>query len=842
MAKQDKAPPVTGKGVKAAIRNENTQRILINNLKEVITKSSVNRPEEPYNAVVFNTNSALIPYSGPPGSLVSKMCNPPRASEFINATPAQLSILEPLLRFFIVDKQGNEDEIYFSDHTTEERLLKLASLRRAKTLESVLKPRSQIGAQVGIKSFTWNYNNKHEGDYIIDATMVLYFGSLVELVNINYLQFLFTNGRKSTLAQGLEASKKNQSLQDRLTQKTEELEERKKLLQEGTTPKLKKGKDPEVLKNKDDFRTLKVMVGWSVPKGNRRELRKLFDNDNAQMESFLRGVASTNRMISLNLTHYNVDFTQEGPTTLTLNYKGSTDRYIANNKSDVLGSFNEEDGINNIPIAVQAGNIEKDKLFSDGYILGVLNNESPESVIQGDADKPTHYKFTLNGIRAEIEYLSETLEYYKILNSESGQKLSETSDYKTFKQYSEAAENVYKLAKENARASRYKTLMEKIVDSGRCFVAYAYYKKGQFTAKDELWDVALEFGGPVSKSKGKFDVVQGAAARVSTAGLEPESFQKFLENSNVLDPTTRTSFEGDVAKMPIFYIRLGDLIKAAMENAQMRDDVKLVLGSFSPDLLNIPKYGSLWSQSNPESLYDLPISIDYYISWFAKNVVSKQIDSYPFRRFLDDTLHRLVAPLLNFTTNNSNSRLFFDYTLYQTQTFLPEKRINEEDVETYRSNVRDDVNKRNLNLLNYYVIYSKQIQYGPRRRGDRTDDETDGIYHYVVGADRGIVKSFNFQQMDVPQYKAMVIERSPSSEGYAQALILPQNVSIDMYGNTLHRNGDLIYVNSQAALGPMASEILMLGGYYRVYRSTHTIDDGGFHTTIDCKFERRTKV
>lgn len=841
MAQQPAAPPITGKGVKAAIRNENTQRILINNMKDVISKCSVNRVKEPYNAVVANTNSALIPYNGPPGPLVSKMCNPPRASEFINATPAQLSVLEPLLRFFIVDKSGNEEEIYFSDHTTEERLLKLASLRRSKTLESVLKPSTQVGAQVGIKSFTWNYNNKHEGDYIIDATMVLYFGSLIELVNVNYLQFLFTNGRKNSLAKGVSPNKQNQSLQDRLKLKTEELDERKKLLQEGTTPKLKKGKDVEILKNKDNFRTLKVMVGWSVPKGNRRELLKLFDNDNAQMEGFLNGVSSTNRMISLNLTHYNVDFTQEGPTTLTLNYKGSTDRYIANNKSDVLGSFNEEDGMNRTPIRVQAGNLEKDKLYPQGYIAGILNNNSPESVIQGDEKNPTHYAFTLNGIRAEIEYLSESLDYYKILNSESGQKLTDTSDYKTFKQYSEAAENVYKLAKENARAKRYQTLMEKIVDSGRCFVTYAYYKKGQFTTKDELWDIQLEFGGPANHN-GNFNVVQGAAKRVTQAGLSGTDFKKFLENSNVLDPTVRASFEGNEAKMPIFFIRLGDLLKAAMENAQMRDDIKIVLGSFAPDMLNIPKYGSLWSPGAPESLYDLPISVDYYISWFAKNVVAKKIDTYPFRRFLDDTLHRLVAPLLNFTTNNSNSRLFFDYTLYQTQTPLPEQRIGEQDVETYRSNVRDDINKRNLNLLNYYVIYSKQIQYGPRRRGNRIDDETDGIYHYVVGADRGIVKNFNFQQMDVPQYKAMVIERSPSSEGYAQALVLPQNVSIDMYGNTLHRNGDLIFVNSQAALGPMASEILMLGGYYRVYRSTHTIDDGGFHTTIDCKFERRTRV
>lgn len=843
MAKKKKPSAVAGKGVVTTIRNENTQRILINHMKKIIENTSVNRGKrkEPYTALVAGTNSALIPYVGPPGTLVSKMCNSPRASEFINATPAQLSILEPLLRFFIVDKAGNEEEIYFSDYTTEQRLLKLASLKRAKSLESILRPRSQTGAQVGIKSFTWNYNNKHEGDYIIDATLQLHFGSLAELVNINYLQFLFTNGKKKTLANGLSATKKSLSLQDRLKQKSEELDERKKYLKAGTTPKLKSALDATLNKDKDDFRTLKVMVGWSTPMGNRQELRKLFDNNNAHMESFLAGVASTNRMISLNLSHYEVNFSQEGPTTLTLNYKGSADQYIANEKSDVFGSNNTKDNMNNQPIAVSAGDIEKDKLFPDGYIKGVMTNEKPESVIVGPDKNPTHFNFTLNGIRAELEYLAESLEYHKILNSESGENLTDTSGYKTIKQYLEAGENLMMLAQENHRAIRYKSLTEKIVDSGRCFVVYAYYKEGQLGSKDKLWEVDLEFGGPIMDKKA-FKAVQGAAARVSTAGLEEADLKTFLANSNTLDPTSRTSWEGDTGKMPIFFIRLGDLIKAAMENAEMRDDVKIVLGSFAPDLLNIPGYGSLFTQADPVSLYDLPISIDYYLSWFASNVVGKKVDKWPFRRFLDDTLHRLVAPLLNHTTNSSNARLFFDYTLYQSQSPVPEKIMKEDDVLTYQSNLSDNINARNLSLLNYYIIYSKQIQFGPRRRGNRHDDEADGIYHYVVGADRGVVKTFNFQQMDVPQYKAMVIERSPSSEGYAQALVLPQNVSLDMYGNTLHRNGDLIYVNSQAALGPLASEILMLGGYYRVYRSSHTIDDGGFHTTIDCKFERRTKV
>ena len=60
-----------------------------------------------------------------------------------------------------------------------------------------------------------------------------------------------------------------------------------------------------------------------------------------------------------------------------------------------------------------------------------------------------------------------------------------------------------------------------------------------------------------------------------------------------------------------------------------------------------------------------------------------------------------------------------------------------------------------------------------------------------------------------------------------------------MYGNGIHRNGDLIFIDSRAALGTYASEVLGIGGYYRVIRSNHTITPQGYNTKLDCVFELR---
>ena len=244
---------------------------------------------------------------------------------FIHATPAQLAHLQPLLRFFMVDEQGNQDEIYFSDHTTAAYAKKIADLRAGGSIETILAPRSQRGADAGIKSFTWDYNNKHEGDYIIEANLELYFGTLAELANINYLQFLFPTGNAAELAPEINekitsigAAEKNRALPTGNLQKTalEKLTVKIKvyetLLSRGNSKikALQEGQKEDLAARKKEFRQLKVVTGWSLPKGNQAELRKSFDS-RGQYEAFRRGIEATSRAIFLNLYDYNVEFQQD---------------------------------------------------------------------------------------------------------------------------------------------------------------------------------------------------------------------------------------------------------------------------------------------------------------------------------------------------------------------------------------------------------------------------------------------------------------------------------------------------------------------------------------------------
>ena len=98
--------------------------------------------------------------------------------------------------------------------------------------------------------------------------------------------------------------------------------------------------------------------------------------------------------------------------------------------------------------------------------------------------------------------------------------------------------------------------------------------------------------------------------------------------------------------------------------------------------------------------------------------------------------------------------------------------------------MRDPLSKKNIKYQAYYAIFVKKTGFGDRT-GSVKDDVKDGIFHYMVGSDRGLAKTFNFSRQETQYFQEMLIE-SNNPEDRIQALFLPQNVSIQMYGNSLH--------------------------------------------------------
>lgn len=764
---------------------------------------------------------------------------------FVHATPAQLASLQPLLRFFMVDQEGNEDEIYFSDYTTGEYAKQIADLRSGGSMKQFLSPRSQRGADAGIRSFRWNYNNKHEGDYIIDAELELYFGSLAELANINYLQFLFPTGADAELAKDIDQTSKdvrkketrnasqtkNQVVNSALSRLVTKRDKYRTILAQGNKKLSELGsgfKDDKAAKKKE-FRQLKVVVGWSVPKGNVRMLRETFASREDYL-TFKRGVEATSRAIFLNLYDYNVEFQQEGPTTLSLKYLGSSDNYLATGGSDIFGSNNFKGNMKELMNKVTDTSVTGFRNYegkvidtssapaedvsraeangSKGNLLAVrdpyLNSVRASRNNQGE---PT-LQVTMAGLKAAQDLALTEL---KIANLEK--KDPEGQEISNIRQRGEYIVLMY----ERTLALRLRDVYSQFL---RTMVSNQTVYKARVEIKNEAGaKVKILLNSQKVSERERLEQLRRINEEAK-ATVVPEAEQ----NMSVYDPKAVAEI-GDSSAVTVYYMRFGDILRGAMKNADLRDDISLVLGNVK----NKSKF--------IYSLYDMPITLDTFGQFFYNRVVTNKLKVYPFRSFLDDMLS-LVARTVNQNPDVSE-RISFDYTVTSSSQ-KPQGfsfSMGPGDLGDVGKGEMDPLEKGGEKFHHYYTIFSRRTSHS-NRKGNREVDEAENIFHYVIGTDRGLAKNFNFSRQDTQYFQEMLIE-SNNAEDQIQALFLPQNVNINMFGNTLHKNGDLLFVDSRPSLGSFAGPVLGIGGYYRVIRSSHRISNRGYETSLDCVFELR---
>jgi hypothetical protein len=824
---------------------DTNQQILIRNMRTAIEASSLKGNSittlrspglSPY------TKADLISYWGPPEDLTNKMVKGPDGKHFVHATQAQLSVLEPLLRFFIVNKDGSEREVYFSDYTSEERLLKLASLRRGNSIEESLE--RQTGSNVGIQRFAWEYHNKHEGDKIVQASLDLYFGSLADLVNINYLQFLFTNGLKNPEAPPMGQEAQNVTLQQRIVALRQEIERRKPFLQGGGSSEDAAETTMSEKSVKDNFRQLKVVVGWAVPKGRRSELMRLFRGGNVagfgaggrsqgpnnKLKSFLRGVKATQKILLLNLRTYDLDFAQNGSVKLSIQYVASTDNYMSKPGSDVLGSNNFSAGnLNETEVPVSAKGIDPDKVWPQGYLKYV--QDAPGNTTASKIN------VQLGKLREESDLLQLEIKLRQLTN-EANNRVGVDKALDALRQYDKTVGELYLKAKKELKYERYQTFLSHLIDQKHIYMLNATYDP-------ETKEVSVNPPSPVT-SQSRDEIAKWLADTVKVGRKrKKDKLKQRNDESNVFQRTTGTPYmtSGNNGKSgnqvrKIVYVRLGDLLKVGMELAAMREDSNFILGSWYPSQAGVPGYDPE-DTDEYEMIYDIPISLEFFGQFFYKNVILPERDEWTFREFYTSLLS-LVTQVLNRVTDYK-LRIQFGWNTFSTYSNLlpPSGIIESSYLKKIQNSIANEPYRQARPVNSYYVMYAKQLSHR-KRSGDRKKDEKDGIYYYTIGASRGLAREFNFQAQDVPQFQAMNIEATnDQTAGLSRALVLPQNVDIEMYGNTLHRNGDMIAVDSRQALGSYANSILTLGGYYRVVKSTHTISAAGYNTTLGCVFERR---
>jgi len=392
--------------------------------------------------------------------------------------------------------------------------------------------------------------------------------------------------------------------------------------------------------------------------------------------------------------------------------------------------------------------------------------------------------------------------------------------------------------------------------------------------------------------------IKSEVANEIASSIDAESGAKDKKTEKHKDPA-RTSVQDHTGKLhKFYYVYLGDIIELACKNAGLG---KLDLKSsgvkrnegypifpeetyFPHDaknsasayplknarlLLGPLEYRDQKGRLKTINLAQFPISFNFFRAWFIKKVIRRRRAQMPLGAFLTSLMNDLVMPALgvgmpkSFRAPSTRSsmvsltlpgkpskdageeRFGCGSSLGLYEEALPQKQIlnidSAEFKEGYYSFIKGTFSSETLVKTSYdylllYVTTSKNII---ERRGDPVEDIRDGIYHFNIGSDMGLLKNMKFSRNNIPGLAELrSVQAEAEGVDSLEQLKFPYDTNLTLIGTSLFTPGMFYYVNpSLAGLGSVedAGSLaykMNLGGYHLIGKIDTTITADKYETKV----------
>jgi hypothetical protein len=262
-----------------------------------------------------------------------------------------------------------------------------------------------------------------------------------------------------------------------------------------------------------------------------------------------------------------------------------------------------------------------------------------------------------------------------------------------------------------------------------------------------------------------------------------------------------------------------------------------------------------------------PLSFNYFRTWFFNEVTNKERKFMPLGAFLAKCVRNLIIPSMGIGMPSSIKPRRTKPTI--TSLTLPGKQTNEEPVSvgntfvgkmeellpqhrvlnvdspiyktSYFDKVRSGISTETMvkTSYDYLLIYGTTSLYLTERSGNPMEDLKDGIYHFNIGSDKGLVDTLNFERVSIPNLKELrFLESLDDGKDSLEQLRQPFNTSVSLIGCALFTPGMFFYANpSFSGLGNFedARSIayqLNLGGYHYIAKVSSVITKGRYETRL----------
>ena len=286
----------------------------------------------------------------------------------------------------------------------------------------------------------------------------------------------------------------------------------------------------------------------------------------------------------------------------------------------------------------------------------------------------------------------------------------------------------------------------------------------------------------------------------------------------------------------VSYFLFGDLLEALLAtNPGVFEEMKKRRFAFLLD-----NVGYQYEKGGQVSIFNvslMPIAQRSFDDWFQKNVIDKKIKVYSLMDFMKNMILNFLSGILSVRTLGDVGIDYAPSLVRQLITVPNGLKDNKNIFGTTQLSPIEGGSSYSKTAKNsyyeYYTIYD-EAYYNDKisLQADNLPEEdlyfynlVSGIPHFYIGADKGLLKTFNFQKSNIGEQIAVI--RNLEEGNPFQQLWSIFDVNLEFIGNNLMSVGKMIYLDpSITGLGSpykkgTVSNLMGLGGYYMITYVRH---------------------
>ena len=667
----------------------------------------------------------------------------------------------------------------------------------------------------GIKSFTWSLDGVQpaEVDNNISATLELYFQSVSDFFNApaagrpdraSYLDLVIASPR-TTKNQGAEPGVSNSAV---CTRKTDEMLSRQW--------------------RGDNYR-IKVVAGWSTP--DFPSLARAMSQDGHQHTkavSLHRALEKSKITLFLQQTRHDFRFSEDGSLTLTVDYQAALSGIATSPSADIFGASSEAQ-MTLLKAAEEEVEVAKAKGSETTEERNNIKEKLEEVKKLRAQDRMIKYKKLLSRIfksnkiyNMPVSPKELLLPPYSELTAEGRARRAKRRASSTVTTFAGGQSQNAQLLKSVSAAASGEAPAEETAENFSVGLQEKYDSLQE--NPDVIWISYFYLG----------DLLDTVLDQVKlNHDLEQIPFKFFLSDVEMIDPLVALKIKN-----------LEDVIKCKQD---FRDAAFL-------DALVALKGGEFTQEAGITQLMsigDIPIAIDAFQVWFKDYVIKKDRDKYFFLHFVKDICAELITRAL------------------ATKCFGPDVNITQRfDAQpiTFKMGPKGRANLKGNEIVPAWAPVDNPSKYSlvesiralkPTTSPEDTElamvlistdskpkglvgnykhDTELGIYHQYLGSPCGLLKTMNFNREDQEYLREAKIQKE-GALGPEQLREL-YSADIDLYGNTLFKNGNYIYLDPKL-MGSTEAQLRILGlhGYYLITGVSSTVTENSFDVSVKALHE-----